>query len=387
MAADHEDRSHPDAAVGAVTAVAARARRRGGEAGRLRLRLFSVILLVAAQCGLAAALSWGLAHYVLDRPSPIFAPSAAVGTIVAALGQRARRTAELMLGVGLGLVVSDLLVRFLGFGLWQIGLVVGLAIAVALLATGHSGALVAQAGSTAVLIATFSQFERGLEWARIVDAGVGGVIALVVVALLLPINPMRVLERATAPVTSALRTQLQEVGHALAERDRDRAMRALDQLSATDPDLQRMDEALGGAEEVTVIAPARWQRRLDVEHYRNGIPHVHRVSLEARELARWAVTTLEYDEPVPEELPAAVQKIAEAVHLLRREARAGQPFNRTYQAVSDGARLAGRAYRQGSKPFSDAMVIQLRTMASDLLRATGCPPETANRIVREASTV
>ncbi|MER7458011.1 FUSC family protein [Micromonospora sp. NPDC126480] len=351
------------------------------------MRLFSVILLVAAQCGLAAALSWGLAHNVLDRPSPIFAPSAAVGTIVAALGQRARRTAELMLGVGLGLVISDLLVRLLGFGLWQIGLVVALAIAVALLATGHSGALVAQAGSTAVLIATFAQVERGLQWARIVDAFAGGVIALVVVALLLPINPMRILERATAPVASTLRTQLREVARALAERDRDRAMRALDQLSAMDPDLQRMDEALGGAEEVTVIAPARWQRRVDVENYRNGVPHIHRVSLEARELARWTVTTLEYDEPVPEELPAAVERLAEAIHLLRREARAGRPFEQTYQAVSDGARLAGRAYRKGRKPFSDAMVIQLRTMASDLLRATGCQPETANRIVREASGV
>ncbi|MET8312052.1 FUSC family protein [Micromonospora sp. NPDC005173] len=384
MAADRGDVSRPNAAV---RGVAAKARRHAGEAGRLRLRLFSVILLVAAQCGLAAALSWGLAHHVLDRPSPIFAPSAAVGTIVAALGQRARRTAELMLGVGVGLAVSDLLVRILGFGLWQIGLVVALAIAVALLASGHSGALVAQAGGTAVLIATFAQAERGLQWARIVDAAVGGIIALVVVAFLLPINPMRILERATAPVAETLCRQLREVAHALAEGDRDRAMRALDQLSAMGPDLERMHEALGGAEEVTVIAPARWQRRLDVEHYQAGIPHIERVSLEARELARWAVTTLEYDEPVPEELPAAIEKLAEAVHLLRREARAGRPFEQTYEAVLDGARLAGEAYREGRKPFSDAMVIQLRTMASDLLRATGCEPETANRIVREASAV
>ncbi|MBG6105489.1 MULTISPECIES: aromatic acid exporter family protein [Micromonospora] len=387
MAADRGDVSRPTAASGLARGAATKARRRAGEAGRLRLRLFSIILLVAAQCGLAAALSWGVAHHLLDRPSPIFAPSAAVGTIVAALGQRARRTAELMLGVGVGLVVSDLLVRVIGFGLWQIGLVVALAITVALLASGHSGALVAQAGGTAVLIATFAQAERGLQWARIVDAAVGSIIALVVVAILLPINPMRILERATAPVVATLCTQLREVAYALAERDRGRATRALDQLSAMDPDLGRMHEALGGAEEVTVIAPVRWQRRHDVEHYQVGIPHIDRVSLEARELARWAVTTLEYDEPVPKELPAAVEKIAEAVYLLRREARAGRPFDQTYAAVLDGARLAGHAYRKGRKPFSDAMVIQLRTMASDLLRATGSEPETANRIVREASTV
>lgn len=116
MAADRGSLSRPNAAAGHAKDLTAKARRRGGEAGRLRLRLFAIILFVAAQCGLAATLSWGLAHDVLGRPAPIFAPSAAVGTIVAALGQRALRTAELMLGVVLGLLVSDLLMRSLGFG-------------------------------------------------------------------------------------------------------------------------------------------------------------------------------------------------------------------------------------------------------------------------------
>ncbi|MEW2380895.1 hypothetical protein AB0873_02185 [Micromonospora sp. NPDC047707] len=74
-------------------------------------------------------------------------------------------------------------------------MVVTLAIAVALLLTGRSGALVAQAGSTAVLIATLSPATRDLELPRILDAVVGGVVGLGVVAVLLPINPMRVLDR------------------------------------------------------------------------------------------------------------------------------------------------------------------------------------------------
>ncbi|WP_319461374.1 FUSC family protein [Micromonospora sp. RTP1Z1] len=386
MAAERGDLLRPNAAAGHAKDLAAKARRHGGEAGRLRLRLFTIILFVAAQCGLAATLSWGLAHDVLGRPAPIFAPSAAVGTIVAALGQRALRTVEMMLGVGLGLLVSDLLIRSLGFGPWQIGLVVMLAIAVALLMTGRSGALVAQAGSTAVLIATFSHVQQGLEWARIIDAGVGGAIGLAVVALLIPINPMRILERAVAPVAATLHTQLREVAHALARRDPDRATRALDQLSGMEPDLARLHEALAGAEEVTTIAPLRWQRRIDVKHYRRGIQHIDRVTLGCRALARWAATTLQYDEPVPEELPGAVDRLAEAIQLLRREAREGGPFDQTRNAVLDGARLAGQAYHRGLKPFSDAVVIQLRTMASDLLRATGYEPETANRMVREAAT-
>ncbi|MET8833190.1 FUSC family protein [Micromonospora sp. NPDC004540] len=277
MAPERRDPPRSGAAASSAKGLVAQARRHGGEAGRLRLRMFEIILVIAAQCGLAAALSWALAHEVLNRPAPIFAPSAAVGTIVGALGQRTRRTVELLLGVGLGLIVSDLLLRSVGFGLWQIGVVVALSIAVALFMTGRSGALVAQAGGTAVLIATFSQVEEGLEWKRVVDAGVGAVVGLTVVALLLPVNPIRLLHR-------------------------------------------------------------------------------------------------------------AIGLLAEAIQLLVGEARAGRPFDQTRKAALDGARLAGQAYRSGVKPFSDAIVIQLRTLASDLLRATGCEPETANRMVREAAT-
>ncbi|MGN9777685.1 FUSC family protein [Micromonospora sp. H33] len=220
MAADRDGRPGPDTVTEQAKGITVRARRRGGEAGRLRLRQLEIVLVVAVQCGLAAALSWVIAHEVLDRPAPVFAPSAAVGTIVAALGQRAKRTFELMLGVGLGLLTSDLLVLVIGFGPWQIGLVVTLAIAVALLLTGRSGALVAQAGSTAVLIATLSPTTRELELPRILDAVVGGIVGLVVSVVLLPINPMHVLDRAGAPIVETLYAQLREVAHALRQRDR-----------------------------------------------------------------------------------------------------------------------------------------------------------------------
>ncbi|MGS2616810.1 FUSC family protein [Micromonospora sp. LZ34] len=385
MAADRHGRPGPDAVTEQAKDMTARARRRGGEAGRLRLLHLEAILVVAVQCGLAAALSWVIAHEVLDRPGPVFAPSAAVGTIVAALGQRAKRTFELMLGVGLGLLVSDLLVLFIGFGPWQIGLVVALAIAVALLLTGRSGALVAQAGSTAVLIAALSPTSRDLELPRILDAVVGGVVGLVVVAVLLPINPMRVLDRTAAPVVQTLCAQLREVAHALRQRDPDRAMRALEQLRGMEPDLARLHEALAGAKEVVTISPARWQRRHDVERYERGMQHFDRVALECRELARWATTSLEYDEPVPQELIAAVEQLAQAVHLLHQETRQGQPQEQTRRVVLDAARLAGRARARGLNSYADGMVTQLRTAASDLLRSTGYEPETANRMAREAA--
>lgn len=387
MAADPGDRSLPDAAAERANDVAERARRRSGEAGRLRLRLLEIILVIALQSGLAASLSWVIAHEVLDRPAPIFAPSAAVGTLVAALGQRARRTAELMLGVGLGLLVSNLVLLAIGYGPWQIGVVVALAIAGALLMTGRSGALVAQAGGTAVLIATLSPVEEGLEWARIVDASVGAVVGLVVVALLLPINPMRIIHRAAAPIVETHGAQLREVSYAFAQRDPDRATRALDQLRGMDPDLNRLHEALAGAEEVTTISPVRWQRRHDVERYQHGVEHMDQVSAESRELARWAATMLRYDEPVPEQLCAAVERLADAIRLLAEEARKPGRFEQTRNAALDVARLTGQACTNGVEPYGEAAAIQLRTAASNALRAIGYDQDKADRMVREAANL
>ncbi|MEW2380893.1 hypothetical protein AB0873_02175 [Micromonospora sp. NPDC047707] len=88
---------------------------------------------------------------------------------------------------------------------------------------------------------------------------------------------------------------------------------------------------------------------------------------------------------MPEELIAAVERLAEALRLLREETRHGQPPEQTRHAVLDVARLAGQARARGLKSYADAMVTQLRTAASDLLRASGYEPATANRMVREAA--
>lgn len=70
-----EERNETRGRATGAEEIAARARRRGGEAGRLRRRQLEITLVIAAQCGLAATLSWALAHEVLDRPAPIFAPA------------------------------------------------------------------------------------------------------------------------------------------------------------------------------------------------------------------------------------------------------------------------------------------------------------------------
>ncbi|MEU4555139.1 hypothetical protein EV382_1288 [Micromonospora violae] len=191
----------------------------------------------------------------------------------------------------------------------------------------------------------------------------------------------RALERAYA----CLAAQLREVSAALAAGDQRRAVRALDALREMGPDLDRMHQALSGAEEVVSLAPARWLRRKDVERFARASQQVERVIEHSRGVARRSAMALQYDEPIPADLPASVGRLADAVELLRREHCAGRPTERTRQAARDAVHQAGRARGRGVDEFGDAVVTQLRTAASDLLRAAGCDATTANQLVREAA--
>ncbi|MET8254817.1 FUSC family protein [Micromonospora sp. NPDC005197] len=362
-----------------------RVRHRSGQASRIRARQWEVTLVISIQAGLAAALAALIAQHFLGPGAHVFAPAAAVGTIATAIGQRARRTFELLFGVGLGIVIGDALRFIVGSGPWQTGVVVALAVASALLVAGKGGPLVGQAGGTAVLIATLAPMQRGLELPRIFDALVGGAVGLLVVALLLPINPIRVLDRAATPIFAVLREQLAELAEAVRQRDVDRTQGVLERLRGTEGDVGRLNDSLSGAEEVVTIAPARWHRRQQFHRYARSASHLERLLLDSHALARWSTTALQYDEPIPAELPDAIARLGQAVAEMQTECRVGETPRCTRKLVEECAELAGRAAATGVRSFGDALVTGLRTAASDLLRAAGCEPDDANRIVRKAA--
>ncbi|MEU5562630.1 FUSC family protein [Micromonospora musae] len=364
----------------------ARFRRLGSEASKARLRQLEVISVIAVQAGLAAALASLIAQELFGRGMHVFAPAAAVATIASAIGQRARRTFELLAGVGLGIVVGDLLRYSLGTGAWQTGLVVAFAIVIALLVAGRGGALVGQAGGTAVLISTLMPTEGRLELPRIFDALIGGVVGLVVVVLLLPVNPIRVLDRAATPVFAAVSDQLDEIAAALRHRDAERSIRSLERVRGLEGDIGRLNEALSGASEVVTLAPARWHRRAVFHRYARSLTHIERVVINVRVMARRSATAIQYGEPIPDELPAALARFSDAVRELRKECRQGEERpERTRALILETADLAGRAWAQGVRSFGDTLTTDLRASASDLMRATGYEPEEANRLVRTAA--
>ncbi|MEU8047537.1 FUSC family protein [Micromonospora echinofusca] len=352
--------------------------------GRETYRRLQTYLLLAVQAGLAAALAWVVAREVLGNQDPTFAPAAAVGVIAAAIGNRTRRTVELIAGVVLGIAVGDVLIGLLGTGPWQTGVIVFLAIAVAVLFRG-GGALMTQAGGTGVLVATLTPNNPDLELPRTVNALVGGLVGLLVVLVIVPLNPLRTVRRVADSALDVFARHLTASAEALARGDAHAAEEVLDRMRAAEPELDRLSEAVEAADEVARFSPLRWRRRRALRAYRDGVEHMERAFRNSRTLVRRIGTALRDDEPVPPGLPAAVEHYGEAVRMLHREFLAAREPVGARERVLVAVWEAGEACRQDMGFSGTIVVSQLRTIANDLLRATGVPRDEARRLVRRAA--
>ncbi|MEU5564291.1 FUSC family protein [Micromonospora musae] len=362
------------------------ARLRGRAAASLpdRLRRVRAGSGLAVQAGLAAGLAWWVADNLLHIPQPLFAPISAVVALAASVGQRIRRTIELIVGVSVGVLIGDALIYLVGTGAWQLGLIVVLSIVVSVLLGGGPSVMV-QAGATAVLIGTLSPVVENLEFPRFLAALVGGAVSLVVTAVLLPLHPLRVINRAATPALCLLADQLDTAADALRRRDAPAAQGALDRLRDNKQEIGALAEAAQAAREATALSPVRWgSRQGPVGRYARAAEPIDRAMRNSGTLIRRAVTLIEESEPIPETLPTAVSALAEATRLLRQEFAAGHEPHKARERALRAVAGAGEAYRTGVGFSGSVVVAQVRTTTSDLFVASGVAQEEANRLVRHA---
>jgi uncharacterized membrane protein YgaE (UPF0421/DUF939 family) len=337
---------------------------------------------LAMQAGVGAAIAWYIAHDLIGRPSPFFAPIAAVITLASSVGQRVRRTTELVVGVAIGIGIGDAIIHLIGSGPWQIGLVVVLAI---LIAAGVGGGtpLVVQSASSAVLVATHTS-GASLPYTRFLDALVGGAVGLIVMTILLPLNPLTVVRRAADPALQKMTDDLREVAAGMKAGDADAVRAGLDHLRSAEASFAAFAQAASAARENIAFAPARWRSRGALSQYVEGAPHLTYALRNVRVLARRAITGLDDSETFPACLPASVGLLADAVDLLRQEWARGVEPEATRERALRAAAESGQAYEEGVGFSGGVVVAQVRTTVSDLLRATGIEYAEAPRLVRRA---
>src|SRR5436190_3925013 len=345
---------------------------------RLRTAWRSIV-----QASVASAVAWLIATEVLGHTKPFFAPVSTIITLGLTVGQRGRRAIELSLGVAVGIAVADLLVLGIGTGPAQLALVVGLATSAAIfLGTGQL--LASQAAVSAALVATLQPPTHGITFTRFVDALVGGGVALVVNALLLPTHPLDMVRRAAGPLLEQLAATVEDIAVAVERRDTGLATAALERARAIDDLEATLDQAVETGLETTRYAVARRGSRGAVESYGVAAARIDLAVRNVRVLARGTIRGLTLDENVPVEVAGALRDLAAAVRALGAAlddpARAGDVREPAVRA----AREASMILEQTGNLSISVIVGQIRSTAVDLLTAVGMSFDEAVGVVRAA---
>lgn len=350
----------------------------GARVERLRLAWRSIF-----QASVSAALAWMIATEVLGHAQPFFAPVSAIITLGITVGQRPQRAGEVAIGVALGIAVADLLVLQIGTGTAQLAIVVALATSAAIF-LGSGQMLATQAAVSAALVATLQPPTDGVSFARFLDALVGGGVALVINALVLPARPRDLMRRASQPLLAELAAVLDDVAVAVERREKELAIAALQRARAIDELAGRFEEAVEVSRETTRYAPPRRRSRGMVESYADAAGRIDLAVRNVRVLARGTIRALSLDENVPPEIAGALRDLAAAVRAVPGVLDEPEAIETVRDPAVRAAAEATLVLEATGNMSVSVIVGQIRSTAADLLAATGMSHEHAAAAIRDA---
>jgi uncharacterized membrane protein YgaE (UPF0421/DUF939 family) len=355
-------------------------RDRIGPRVRVRNRLRSGFLLLRGawlqilQTAVAACAAWFLSVLILDVDRPTFAPIAAVICLGLAVGERARRAIELTLGVAFGVAIADFLVSVVGVGALQAGLVVILAMALAVFLGREETGVKEAAISAMIILITFHSSNSGLPMERFLEALIGGSTALLINALL-PVNPERMVEEAAHPLFDDSVAVLEEMAGALESGDTERAQNAYLKAREIDARVSGLKEAVAAGRETARLAPPRRRSMRHLDLYAAAADQIDLTVRDVRALSRAALSVVQPGEGSPEPLSEAVRTLATATEALADYLQtSGDPEDTrrlALEAASEASALLTEREDLASSLAVNALVDQIHSSAVDLLGSTG----------------
>ena len=346
-----------------------------------RVAALRVAAVPVLQMGVAATLSWWIAHDLVGHTSTYFAPVASTIVLSNRPGARSRRALEMVLGIAVGIGIADLLVKAIGTGAIQIGVIVLLAVSTAIL-LGAGAVIASQAAGTAVLVAAIPAPSAAPT--RFVDALIGGLTGLAVLAAF-PRNPLRPLRRSVDSFLARTSSVLADTAEALESGDSAAASAGLGRAY----DIGRLGSAFGQlteeGRETALMAPIHWSLIPAVERYAQAAPHVDSIARDSRVVCRAVRTACETGIDPPPDLPAAIRELSRAVGLLPSVLGGGTDDGELIDFTLHAAATATGCLEDRQDLSINLIVGSVRSAAVDILRALGVERLEAAAHVRAAS--
>ncbi|HEY3016477.1 MAG TPA: FUSC family protein, partial [Nocardioides sp.] len=322
------------------------------------------------QCAAAAGVAWLVAGQVFGHETPFFAPIAAVVSLGTSYGQRLRRVAEVTVGVAVGVFMGDLVTHVLGSGAWQIGLIVAVAMSLALLL--DAGAiLVTQAAVQSIVVSTLLP-APGAAFLRWTDALIGGGVA-VVAASVVPRAPLRRPREQAGVVVRKLGELLRAAADSLVDGDVERALDVLRDARATDSLIAELRAASDEGLSVLASSPFRRRHKGRVRRMAELVEPLDFAMRNTRVLVRRVAVAAYRREPVPTSYPAVMRDLADLADLVAAELEAGRMAEDAIEPLIALARSTTTLERTADLS-GEVILAQLRSLIADLLAICGMDP-------------
>jgi uncharacterized membrane protein YgaE (UPF0421/DUF939 family) len=343
-------------------------------AGRLRASGWELL-----QQSVAAAVAWFLATHIVEHGQPFFAPIAAVVALNAPIGERGGNALRLLQGVVIGIIVGELALGTLGATTGALFLSTLVAMA-ASRAFGGTPLVIAQAASAAILTVAVGDTEVGPD--RLVDALIGGGVALLFSQVLFTPEPVRLLRRAETRVLTDIADALDLTARAVDKGDEALAARAVDSLRDVRDRLADLGRTRHASQRVARRSAAWRSQRDPVVKENENAGQLDLLGGSALMVARNATAARPQDREI---LAPAIRELAAQARQL-----AQSPGDRTVrQRAADGVLKAVRRLQsdkrvRGTAPDSAlaATVAAMRSAAADIMVFAGVDPDQAADAIR-----
>ena len=285
--------------------------------------------------------------------------------------------------------IGDVLISNIGSGYWQVSVVVLVAILVATF-VDKSVSVAFQASSSAVLVATILPPGTSGSFDRMVDALVGGVIGILVLALV-PNSPLRPARREVSTLVSKASLVLDDVAQGMEERKAEKITKALEVARGTQTNVNALLTNVGGGSEVVAVSPIYWTARRHAKTMNRILVPVDNVMRNTRVLARRAeIMMLDEIEP-PEEMIELMRSISnELGHLGALFAEGGTRGTRDeaveipeiVRALQKLGAEADLHIAEGTGLSGTVVLAQCRSIIVDALQICGYSRESAIAFLR-----
>lgn len=322
------------------------------------------------QITVAVLASYSIALFAFGHATPVLAVTVTITSLGFTRDARPVRVLRSVIGILLGVAVATGLLSLVGQGVWQLAVLLLAVLVIArIVSTDPTFAVVA---ATPAALTFLLPVPDGGPWYRVLDAVIGGVVALIV-TVLIPRDPRRSSLRDGKALYSLLSQAVGNVVDGLREGGVGAAELGLLRLRRTQSLIDAWTQSLDTARAVARISPFLRSRLPELDRQALALRGADAAARHLRLIARRCEFMLR-DGGRHEALADLVDQVRRGIDLIGQELDDLELAGAARSVLLDlGKRLDPARVVPDGTATEAAVVVQLRPLVVDLLVATGMP--------------